>query len=162
MRVLWLVFVLAACSPPEPASGEPQRIASLLPAWTEIVVALGAGDRLIACSEYCEPGRELPRIDWRAPRSAERLARLGPDLVLKQKPRAPHDPLRAALRSTGIRVATSREKQSCDSGVFPGDGSVETTSPTSPIADDSSARPSSKLASSRFASTPLALISPAP
>ncbi|MHC4449741.1 MAG: hypothetical protein ACYS0E_06320, partial [Planctomycetota bacterium] len=62
MRVLWLVFVLAACSPPEPASGEPQRIASLLPAWTEIVVALGAGDRLIACSEYCEPGRELPRI----------------------------------------------------------------------------------------------------
>jgi iron complex transport system substrate-binding protein len=104
VRVLWLVFVLAACSPPEPASGEPQRIASLLPAWTEIVVALGAGDRLIACSEYCEPGRELPRIDWRAPRSAERLARLGPGLVLKQKPRAPHDPLRAALRSTGIRV----------------------------------------------------------
>jgi iron complex transport system substrate-binding protein len=104
VRVLWLVFVLAACSRPEPPSGEPQRIASLLPAWTEIVVALGVGDRLIACSEYCEPGRELPRIDWRAPRSAERLARLGPDLVLKQKPRAPHDPLRAALQSTGIRV----------------------------------------------------------
>ncbi|MHC4939908.1 MAG: ABC transporter substrate-binding protein [Planctomycetota bacterium] len=103
MRVLWLVSLLAACSRPDPAQGS-ARIASLLPAWTETVTALGAGDRLVACSEYCEPGRELPRIDWRAPRSAEQLARLGPDLVLKQKPRAPHDPLREALKATGIRV----------------------------------------------------------
>ena len=103
MRVLWLLLLLAACSRPDPAQGS-ARIVSLLPAWTEVVTALGAGDRLIACTEYCAPGREVVRIDWRAPRSAEQLARLGPDLVLKQKPRAPHDALREALKSTGIRV----------------------------------------------------------
>jgi len=104
MRAWALLLVLAACSRPGPAEGEPRRIVSLLPAWTEVLTALGAGDRLIACTDYCEPGRALPRIDWRAPRSAEQIARLGPDLVLKQQPRAPHDPLREALRSLGIRV----------------------------------------------------------
>jgi len=104
MRAPAVFLLLLACAPPEPAAGEPRRIVSLLPAWTEVLTALGEGGRLVACTEFGEPGRDLPRIDWRAPRAAERIARLEPDLVLKQQPRAAHDPLREALKAMGVRV----------------------------------------------------------
>jgi iron complex transport system substrate-binding protein len=104
MRARAAVLLLAACSAPEPEAHTARRIVSLLPAWTAVVVELGEGDRLVACTEYGEPGRDIPRIDWRAPRAAERIARLEPDLVLKQRRRAAHDPLRESLRALGVRV----------------------------------------------------------
>jgi len=104
MRVRAVLVLLAACSAPEPPDARAERIVSLLPAWTAVVVELGAGDRLVACTEFGEPGRDIPRVDWRAPRAAERIARLEPDLVLKQQRRAEHDPLREALEALGVRV----------------------------------------------------------
>lgn len=102
----WLIFlILAGCAePPAPATGPPRRIVALLPAWTEIIVALGAGDRIIACSEYGEPGRDVPRVDWRDPRAAETIARMDPDLVLRQRSRAQTDPFGSALNAVGVRV----------------------------------------------------------
>jgi len=95
-----LFLSLVACAP----APEGRGIVSLLPAWTEVIVALGGADELLACTEYGEPGRDIPRIDWQSPRSAETIVRLGPALVLKQKRRAAHDPLSAALRASGICV----------------------------------------------------------
>jgi len=102
----WLpILLLAACAePPEPPAGPPSRVVSLLPAWTEVIVALGVGDVLIACSEYGEPGRDVPRVDWRDPRAAETIARLDPDLVLRQRSRAKTDPFGMALNAVGVRV----------------------------------------------------------
>jgi len=77
---------------------------SLLPSLTAIAVELGAADRLVACTEFCEPGRDLPRVDWRGPAAAEGILRLRPDLVLKQDPRRPDDPLRDVLAASGIPV----------------------------------------------------------
>jgi iron complex transport system substrate-binding protein len=100
MRAVLLFLSLVACAP----APEGRGIVSLLPAWTEVIVALDGADELLACTEYGEPGRDIPRIDWQSPRSAETIVRLGPAVVLKQKRRAAHDPLSAALRASGIRV----------------------------------------------------------
>jgi len=103
-RWLFLLLLTACAEPPAPPEGPPRRIVSLLPAWTEVIVALGAGDRLVACSEYGEPGRALPRVDWRDPRASETIARLDPDLVLRQQTRADTDPFGQALDAVGVRV----------------------------------------------------------
>lgn len=96
--------------PPEPARGP--RIASLLPGATEIALALGLGESLVAVSHSCDfPGRvaSLPRVTrTRVPKEApsreidrivreavargdslyevdaERLDSLAPDLILTQ------------------------------------------------------------------------------
>jgi iron complex transport system substrate-binding protein len=103
-RGLLLLILVGCAKQPEPAAGPPRRVVSLLPAWTEIILALGAGDRIVACSEYGEPGRDVPRVDWRDPRAAETIARLDPDLVLRQRSRAETDPFGSALNAVGVRV----------------------------------------------------------
>ena len=77
---------------------------SLLPSLTGIVVELGAAGRLVACTEYCDPGRDLPRVAWDGARAAEAILRLKPDLVLKQAGRKADDPLRDTLRAAGVAV----------------------------------------------------------
>ena len=98
MRVALVFLLFAGCAPAPEGKG----VVSLLPAWTEILVALDAD--LIACTEHCVPGRDVPRIDWQDPRSAEEIVRLAPAVVYKQKRRVAHDPLAAALRASGVRV----------------------------------------------------------
>jgi iron complex transport system substrate-binding protein len=102
LRALPIVVLLAACSS-EPA-GEPRGVVSLLPSATAWVVELGAGDRLVACTEFCRPGREVARVDWRGPGAAEAILRLNPALVIKQEPRAAEDPLRRILEKAGVEV----------------------------------------------------------
>ena len=51
---------------------------------------------------------------------------------------------RSARSTTETSEATSNEKRICDSGASPGEGSVETISPTSRAARESSESPSSK------------------
>ncbi len=60
---------------------------------------------------------------------------------------------RAARPSTSCSVAVSSEKRICDSGVSPGEGRVDRTSPTSRMAFDTSASPSSKARISKLTST---------
>jgi iron complex transport system substrate-binding protein len=50
-----LSLLLASCTPREKsvAEGEPQRIVSLSPAVTEILFAIGAGDRVVGVTQFC-------------------------------------------------------------------------------------------------------------
>jgi iron complex transport system substrate-binding protein len=99
-----LLFLLFAACGAKPPSARPGGIVSLLPSWTEILVELGAADRLRGCTDVCEPGRDVARVPWQGPQAVEAIVRLDPALVVRQAPRAAGDPLADALRGAGIPV----------------------------------------------------------
>jgi len=80
------VFVAAlavsgGAAPPD----APQRIVSLIPATTEMLFAMGAGDRIAGVSNYDRYPAEverLPRVGGLLDPSVERLLALKPDLVI--------------------------------------------------------------------------------
>ena len=77
----------AACGPsaPAPATGEAHRVVSLAPAFTETLIALGAGDRVVGIGKYDPeiPGRaDVPRLGDAMSVDLESLTALSPDLVL--------------------------------------------------------------------------------
>src|SRR5262245_66600169 len=62
----------------------PARVVTLAPNLTEIVFALGAGDRLVGVSEYSdfpEAARTIPRVGGLEV-DPEKVAALSPDLIL--------------------------------------------------------------------------------
>jgi iron complex transport system substrate-binding protein len=85
MRALLAALAIGACrkspgwSPPEA-----RRIVSLGPATTEAIFAVGAGDRLVARSRFCDWPPEvarLPAVGGIEP-DIEAILELGPDLVV--------------------------------------------------------------------------------
>ncbi|HEU5323560.1 MAG TPA: cobalamin-binding protein [Methylomirabilota bacterium] len=108
MRAAVLVTIVAAlvglpagvrAAPPPPADravvddlgrevalpATPRRIVSLAPNLTEIVFALGAGDRLVGVTDFCDYPAEtarIARVGGVTSPSAERVLSLRPDLVL--------------------------------------------------------------------------------
>jgi iron complex transport system substrate-binding protein len=63
----------------------PRRIVSLAPNLTEIVFAVGAGDRLVGVTDFCDYPAEtarIARVGGVTSPSAERVLALRPDLVL--------------------------------------------------------------------------------
>ncbi len=63
----------------------PERIVSLAPSNTEILFALGAGDRIVAVTNYCDYPPEvehLPRIGGFSDASLELIVSVQPDLVV--------------------------------------------------------------------------------
>ena len=88
----WIVlafagFAVAACSRPETAAldaGGAHRIVSLAPSTTEALFAIGAGDRLVGRSRFCEfppEARALPVVGDVEP-DLEAILELRPDLVV--------------------------------------------------------------------------------
>src|SRR5580658_11090988 len=66
----------------------PQRIVSLAPSLTETLYALGAGDRLVGVTSYCDyPADALnkPKIGDMLNPNLERITAMHPDLVLITK-----------------------------------------------------------------------------
>ncbi len=84
-------------------SGYPQRIVCATPGLTEVVFALGAGDRVVGVSDYVvwpPEALSITRIGgWMNP-DRERLLMLQPDLILTQ---GLHEPLRKFAERHGIR-----------------------------------------------------------
>jgi len=79
---------------------------ALAPNLTEIVFALGAGDRLVGVSEYSdypEAARKIPRVGGLEV-DAEKVAALKPDLVLAIAEGNAQGPVRA-LEAAGVPVA---------------------------------------------------------
>jgi len=85
--LLVAVGLALACRGPGravPAAGGPRRIVTLAPNLTEIVFALGAGDRLVGVSEYSdhpEAARAIARVGGLEV-DPEKVAAMHPDLVL--------------------------------------------------------------------------------
>ncbi|MFM1918635.1 MAG: hypothetical protein RLZZ303_269, partial [Candidatus Hydrogenedentota bacterium] len=89
---LALLTVLAACGGNEAAAPPPatpdapaRRIVSLVPSFTETLFALGAGDRVVGVSAYCnypEAARALPKAGGYHDPNYEAIIALKPDLVL--------------------------------------------------------------------------------
>lgn len=63
-----------------------KRIVSLVPSATETLFALGAGDRVVGVTKFCERPRTMPagveRVGGTKNPNVERIAELEPDLVL--------------------------------------------------------------------------------
>lgn len=113
-RQFWLVALAAAASgllswalvPPErvddkAATGPIRRVVSLSPALTEIIFALGAGDKLVGISDftiYPPEALDLPSCGGQMNPNLELLTSLDPDLVVFQ---GDHEQVRAFCASQG-------------------------------------------------------------
>jgi iron complex transport system substrate-binding protein len=83
------VLLFAGCAAPETASIQtPHRIVTLAPNVTEMVLALGAGDRISGTDDFSSdaiaaatPGRQLPRVGGIQP-NLEKIVGVRPDLVI--------------------------------------------------------------------------------
>ena len=84
----------------------PQRIVALLPFYAEILLDLGAGERIVGVAEFPDelPAlRDVPSVGPAFAASREQIVALRPDLVLGA---TDWDGLRAALEAVGTTVFT--------------------------------------------------------
>jgi iron complex transport system substrate-binding protein len=85
----------------------PERIVSTAPAVTEMLFALGAGDRVVAATEQCTyppAAAKLPRVGGFWTPSLERTLSARPDLVIGSRGNPPD--FIASLRKSGVPVVT--------------------------------------------------------
>jgi ABC-type hemin transport system substrate-binding protein len=79
-----LLLVVLACAAPEPARHLPHRVVTLAPNVTEMIFALGAGDRVVGTDNFSDtPARaqSLPKVGGLPP-DVEKIVALKPDLVI--------------------------------------------------------------------------------
>lgn len=91
------------------------RIVSLAPSCTEIVFALGCGDRLVGRTAFCdypEDAQLVPALGGWTTANVESVARLRPDLVLTST--FLQDGIAAALRARGAFVCHSDPRTLAD------------------------------------------------
>jgi iron complex transport system substrate-binding protein len=107
LLTLSTLFVGAGCAragAPQRAA-IPRRVVALAPNLTEIVFAVGAGDRLVGVSDYSDyppAARAIPRVGGLEV-SPERVASLSPDLVLATPEGNAKGPV-TALAAAGVPV----------------------------------------------------------
>ena len=97
--MIWLLLLAAAI---------PERIVSTAPSFTEMLYAVGAGERVVAVSTYCHyPASvdRLPRIGTYLEPNVEAILRLRPDLGLVH---AEHPQIVRLLRAAGIATLALR------------------------------------------------------
>ncbi len=102
---------VAAADEPTPPAGGVARVVSLAPSITETIFALGAEDRLVAVSTYCDhppAAAELPRAGTYLQPSVEAILGFQPDVVLAVPTPGNRAPVEQ-LRRLGVRVAVVAE-----------------------------------------------------
>lgn len=92
-------------------AAEPRRIVSTAPSFTEILFAVGAGDRVVAVSTYCHYPKQvdkLPRVGSYVKPNIEAIAQLRPDLVLvnSEQPEAIAQLAKLGIRSISVKNLT--------------------------------------------------------
>lgn len=84
---------------------EPQRIVSMAPSHTQILYALGLGDKVVGVTEYCSyppEAQEKPKVGGFSNIDLEQVVGLDPDLVLGTSIHA--QSVRPALVERGLKV----------------------------------------------------------
>ncbi|HUC40407.1 MAG TPA: helical backbone metal receptor [Gemmatimonadales bacterium] len=86
-RLFVVLLVVVGChgTAGRPDGRTANRIVSLLPSFTEILFAIGAGDRLVGRTTWCDyppQAREIPSVGDGMPPSIEAVAARKPDLVV--------------------------------------------------------------------------------
>jgi ABC-type Fe3+-hydroxamate transport system substrate-binding protein len=83
------------------------RIISLVPSWTETLFAIGAGDRVVGCTRFCEQPRDrvqrLPKVGGTKDVDVGAVLALGPDLVIANQEENTRHAVEA-LRARGVNV----------------------------------------------------------
>jgi iron complex transport system substrate-binding protein len=107
LLTLFLFFAAAGCarSRAPRRAAIPGRVVALAPNLTEIVFAVGAGERLVGVSDYSDyppAARAIPRVGGLEV-SAERVASLSPDLVLATPEGNAKGPV-TALAAAGVPI----------------------------------------------------------
>src|SRR5215475_12130091 len=100
MRVSTLIVLLLAVQ----IRSAPQRIVSVAPGITEILFALGAGDRVVGDTTYCnypEAAKTKPKVGGYTTPNLEAILALRPNQVIMMKNRPD---VAQKLRQTGIEV----------------------------------------------------------
>ncbi len=124
IRMLALACIcalLCACSKPASettASGAAERVVSLAPHLSEMMYAIGAGDRLVGVSSWSDYPREvleLPEVGDAFTLDQEQLSLLAPDLLLVWESGMPAHTV-DELRSRGYRVESIRTRNLADVG----------------------------------------------
>ena len=108
-------FLSLACATLLPAQA-PQRIVSTAPSITEMLYALGLGDRVVAVTRFCRyPPEALlkPKIGDYINPNIEAIAALKPDLVIIQT-----NPVRLRERLTGVHLRTIEVDQQNIAGIY--------------------------------------------
>jgi iron complex transport system substrate-binding protein len=101
-----LCLAAPALSTRAAADDAPQRIVSLTPAVTEIVFALGLGDRLVGVSSYCDhppAAKEIEKVGTFVTPAIERIVATRPDLVIAEPNVGNRNPVES-LRELGVAV----------------------------------------------------------
>ncbi|MEA2165826.1 MAG: cobalamin transport system substrate-binding protein [Thermoanaerobaculia bacterium] len=117
---LALIALFAACSAREPAPKQtPQRIVTLAPNVTEMVLALGAANRVVATDDFsadaivaATPGRQLPHVGGIQP-NLEKIVAARPDLVIANAAGLPPN-LGRALASVHIPLIVVTNERLAD------------------------------------------------
>jgi iron complex transport system substrate-binding protein len=98
------------------AVGPPQRIISLAPATTEVLFALGLGDRIVGVTSFCdypEEARKKPKVGGMSNPSLEAVISLKPDIVILSVDGNPKE-FEERLRSMKIRTYVFTSKRIAD------------------------------------------------
>jgi iron complex transport system substrate-binding protein len=101
--------LLSACTrkaPPAPQAGSPQRIVSLTPALTETLFAVGAGERVVGVTQFCDfppEAKAKPKVGGYINPSVEAVLALSPDLVVVSPGPGNRDAA-LAMQRAGLRV----------------------------------------------------------
>ena len=103
-----VLLSLALCAS---AAGAPRRIVSLSPNVTELLYGIGAFSQVVGVSDYCTyppEASKLPSVGGWANPSLEKLAALGPDLVIVDDGEGPF--VEDSFRKLGLKfmVAPTR------------------------------------------------------
>lgn len=111
--IIALFAILLSCSAwaSEPAS-VPQRIISLAPATTEILFALGLGDRIVGVTSFCDNPAEATskaKIGGMSNPSLEAIVSLKPDIVVMTTDGNPRE-VEQRLRSLELRTFVWRAR----------------------------------------------------
>jgi len=94
----------AAPAPGGADAGNAQRIVSLAPSITEVLFALGVGDRVVGVTRYCDyppAAAERQKVGGYYDANLEAVAALDPHLVILLKE---HESVRTQLSSLGVRL----------------------------------------------------------